>query len=123
MEELFESGGFLTPWIICLVISATILWFYRTRNPVKQFRPRFGELAVIGVILFGLSTGASLVVFKAVTEGQDSLEAMKKAEKLKKLPTSGSTAGGGGGGSVFEETLTGIESTRREEAMGEEREE
>lgn len=116
-SHLFQSGGFLMPLIICSVISTAILWFYRTKNPVKRFRPHFGELAVLGVVLYGFSVGVSYFVYRTIETGADSITAMKEAQEKGQVPGQSGEAGNvGGGGSVFEETLSNIDQERREAA-------
>lgn len=115
MNELFQSGGFLMPLIICSVISTVILWFCRTKNPVKRFRPHFGEIAVLGLVLYGISVGASYLVYMTITEGQSKIEDLKEMPTKLGPESSGDGLPGGGGKSVFEETLTDMESERSEE--------
>lgn len=122
---LFQSGGFLMPLIICSVISTAILWFYRTKNPVKRFRPHFGELAVLGVVLYGISVGVSFFVYRTIETGADSITAIKEAKEAQDKGQgpgkSGEAGDAGGGGSVFEETLTNMDEQRREAAERERR--
>lgn len=115
MGALLQSGGFLMPLIICSVISTVILWYCRTKNPVKRFRPHFGEIAVLGIVLYGMSIGASYFVYTTITTGQEKIEDLKKMpEKMGPGKTEDSNTGSGGS-SVFEETLSNIESDRRSE--------
>lgn len=115
MNELLHSGGFLMPLIICMVISTAIMWYCRTKNPVKQFRPHFGEIAVLGVVLYGCSVGASYFVYLTITEGQARIEDIKNMPTKLGPEVSGDGTFTGGGNSVFEESLSDIESKRLDE--------
>jgi len=101
------------------------LWYFRTKNPVKRFRPAWGEVAVLGVVLFGISAFSSYFVYRAIETGADSITAMKEAKKAKEKgqgPGQSGDAGNiNGGGSVFEETLSNIDEQRREAADRERR--
>ena len=114
------------PLMICLVISTAVLWYYRTKNPVKQFRPHWGEIMVLAVVLFGISVTASFFIYRAIETGADSIATMKEnakdAENDKLRPASSDGKSGmSNGGSVFEETLSTIGRERSEAAEQERR--
>ncbi len=114
----------MMPMICCMIISITVLWYFRTRNPVKRFRPSWGEVTVLGVVLFGISAFSSYLIYRTIETGADSIAAMKEAQEENEKGSGPSGSGkvdGSGGGSVFEETLTDIDNERREAAERQQR--
>jgi len=116
MPQVLRSSEFLMPLVICLLASGLVLWFYRTRNPVKKFRPAWGELVFWGVMLAAISSVVSFFVFKTITEGQQGIESLKKqAEGFVPGGRGGAVESGSGGvsESIFEQSL-GDSSERRQ---------
>ncbi|QQL45613.1 hypothetical protein [Sulfuriroseicoccus oceanibius] len=109
MPNVLRSSEFLMPMVICLLASGLVLWFYRTRNPVKKFRPAWGELVFWGLMLAAISTVVSFFVFKTITEGQQGIESLKKqAEGFVPGGRGGADEAGSGAAadSVFEQSLS-----------------
>jgi len=98
---MLQRQAFLLPFIICLVASAAILWFWRTRNPVKIFRPPAGAVFLGGVILTMVSAGLAFFVANAVLSGDEVVQEFKESQKKDKYAgrTDKLIEGGGRGGS------------------------
>jgi len=108
---LFRSPAPTAIFILCLLVSASILLFYAKRHPHPKFRPKFGELVLVGMIFFGIS-----IALTAMTSGlfeQENLDEKTKQAKKRKSPmrsTGGagpdSDAGAGGASeNIFKEEL------------------
>jgi len=95
LASIFRSTTHAVIFIVCLLVSAGVLLYYSQRNPNPRFRPKLGELALVGIIFVGVSvaiTGMTANLFD-----QENLdEAAKKARARAKEFDKG---GGGGGGS------------------------
>ncbi len=68
------------------------LLFYAKRHPHPKFRPKFGELVLVGMIFFGIS-----IALTAMTSGlfeQENLDEKTKQAKKRKSPMR-STGGAG----------------------------
>lgn len=49
-------------FIIALVCSAPVLYWYYRRNPHPRFRPHFGEMAMVTLFAVLLSLGGSMLI-------------------------------------------------------------
>ena len=97
---MLQRQAFLLPFVICLVASAAILWFWRTRNPVKRFRPPAGAVFLGGVILTMVSAGVALLVANTVLTGDELVQELKESRKKEKYASRADQlieAGGRGG--------------------------
>ncbi len=81
---MLQRQAFLLPFVICLVASAAILWFWRTRNPVKIFRPPAGAVFLGGVILTMVSAGVAFFVANTVLSGDEVVQQFKESQKKEK---------------------------------------
>ena len=79
---LFDTTASTAIFILCMLVSGGILLFYAKRHPHPKFRPKPGELLLVGMIFFGIS-----IVMTTMTRGlfdQELLdEATKKANSTK----------------------------------------
>ena len=91
---MLQRQAFLLPFAICLVITCTVLWFWRTRNPVKKFRPPVGAVFLLGLILVMVSGAASYMVANTVLEGEEMVQHFKDSKKKEKYLGSGGGPGG-----------------------------
>ena len=108
---IFRSPAPTAIFILCLLVSACVLLYYAKRHPHPKFRPKFGELVLVGMIFFGIS-----LALTAMTSGlfeQENLDEKAKQAKKRNSPmrsTGGKDSdseGGGGGASedIFKEEL------------------
>jgi hypothetical protein len=89
---LFRTTTSTAIFVVCSLVSAGVLLYYANRHPHPKFRPKFGELVLVGMIFFGLS-----VIMTMMTAGlfdQENLDEHAKKQKTRKAPKS---SGGGGG--------------------------
>lgn len=97
---LLTQTAFLFPFAICVVISVAVLWFTSTRNPIRQFRPPMGQIALHAVVLLMVSGGVSYMVSRTILEGNEVVRQMEEMETEKyeerndALIDDGSTRGG-----------------------------
>ncbi len=90
---LFDTTASTAIFILCMLVSAGILLFYAKRHPHPKFRPKPGEILLVGMIFFGVS-----IVLTTMTRGlfdQELLdEAGKKAKTKKQMGTAPKRGGG-----------------------------
>ena len=95
MFNIFHTPAAKAIFILCLLVSGSILLFYAKRHPHPKFRPKLGELVLVGMIFFGISVG--LTSMTAGLFDQENLDAAaKKAKKQKRSIGKGSSGSGQG---------------------------
>ena len=87
---IFRSPAPTAIFILCILVSAGVLLFYANRHPHPKFRPKFGELVLVGMIFFGIS-----VALTAMTAGLFEQENLDDQAKKMKERKSGFTKGSG----------------------------
>ncbi|MFT5106302.1 MAG: hypothetical protein ACI8XO_003915 [Verrucomicrobiales bacterium] len=85
MLNIFHTPAAKAIFVLCLLVSGSILLFYAKRHPHPKFRPRLGELVLVGMIFFGISIG--LTTMTAGLFDQENLDAAAKKAKKSKAPT------------------------------------
>ena len=56
MERTIVIAFFIVS--ICAVVP--VLYYYQRKNPDPRFRPRFGEMLLMGILAFGFCTGGAI---------------------------------------------------------------
>jgi len=106
-------------FIIALVCAVPVLYWYYRRQPNSRFRPRFGEMVMVGIFIVMFSWGGSMLIGglmddpeqlkgdggmstmpgmpSATGESEDEDEESGKGEKSRKGEGSGRGSGSGGG--------------------------
>lgn len=79
---IFRSPAPTAIFVLCITVSACVLLYYAKRHPHPKFRPKLGELVLVGMIFFGIS-----LALTAMTSGlfeQENLDAEGKKAKVEK---------------------------------------
>lgn len=106
-------------FIIALVCAVPVLYWYYRRQPNPRFRPRIGEMVMVGIFAIMLSWGGSMLIGglmddpeqlradggmstmpgmpSAPGESEDEEEDSGKGEKSRKGEGGGRSGGSGGG--------------------------
>ena len=90
--NLFRNTTSSIIFFVCIVVSSGILLYYANRHPHPKFRPKLGELLLVGMIFFGGS-----VLLTATTAGlfdQENLD--EGAKKIRDRAKPSASSGGGG---------------------------
>ena len=95
MSAVFLHKAFLIPFIISMSATALILWYRQVHNPIRQFRPPFGQQFLIGIVLTMISAGISWLISMAILSGTDVMNEYKADKERKSYDGSGSTTGFG----------------------------
>jgi hypothetical protein len=90
--------AFLMPFTICLVVSAFVLWFWWSRNPVRKFRPAMGAVVLVGLMLGMVSGGAAYLVAHTVLGGDEMVQQFKNTKQTQKYVGRSDEVPGSAGG-------------------------
>ncbi|MDC0503242.1 hypothetical protein OAV21_02280 [bacterium] len=84
------SKPFLIIFFLCLFVALCVIAYIAKRNPDPRFRPRFGELVLMGLIGMLFSGGVSYLLSN-VFEDSDRMtrEKMESAPVLDRRESSG----------------------------------
>lgn len=87
---LFRTTTSTAIFIVCALVSGGVLLYYANRHTHPKFRPKLGELVLLGMIFFGLSVG--LTAMTAGLFDQENLD--ESAKKTKDRSAPGGSKGG-----------------------------
>ncbi len=73
--------AFFFPFVACTIIIIVLLWYYRTRNPVKRLRPPFGQIFLFAIILMGLNGAVSFFVANTLLSGTDVARSLQESRE------------------------------------------
>ncbi|MGI9239320.1 MAG: hypothetical protein ACR2RV_00885 [Verrucomicrobiales bacterium] len=108
---IFRSPAPTAIFILCLLVSGCVLLYYAKRHPHPRFRPKFGELVLVGMIFFGISialTAMTSGLFEQENLDEKAKQAKKRSSPMRSTGGSDSDSDGKGGGAsedIFKEEL------------------